>query len=193
MKKLSMLILLMLLLLVLSGCGREQEQIAAVPEDSSKLSVTEADARKSEADETVDMSNSLISVYSDGILTEPYENWIWSETYYGDGWLSADGISIYYEFPEVHEEIPRINYGDDFEIYYGNGVSFSFISVYSENFEELYHNEGEYVLENLKEGTYYIVISVKAQGKYIKSEDKYESSGYQCVYKLEVSDSGGEI
>ena len=35
----------------------------------------------------------------------------------------------------------------------------------------------------------YLVITVKKQGDYIESDDKYEYTGYECVYKITIANN----
>lgn len=183
MKKISLFIFVLILLVLFAGCAAGAPALPEATPDNIKV---EADESEEAQGETVDVGSSLILVRSDGVLTEPYKNFLWAMSCLGNDWVSADGMSIVDKFPEVHEEIPQITCSDDFEIYYGDGVTFSYISVYDENFGELHHDTGESVLKNLREGTYYLVVAVQSQGRYIEPQDKYESSGYQCVYKLVV-------
>ncbi len=92
-------------------------------------------------------------------------------------------------FSEVCNELPQILfYSDVFEIYYKDKVEFVSLSVYSSDFERIYRNAGQEVLNDLAQGTYYLIINVKKQGKYVESEEKYEYTGYECVYKMVVAD-----
>ena len=132
--------------------------------------------------------DSLIWVHSNGEVSKPYENFIWAQNWSEHGWLSADGMSIALEFSNIHNEIPQINYGEDFEIHYNDGVEFVSLSVYSQDFERIHHNVEEQVLNDLASGTYYLVINVRSQGEYIEAEEKYEYSGYECVYQIMITE-----
>ena len=132
-------------------------------------------------------ADSFIVVRSADILSKPYENFLWAEEWTGYGWLSGDGTGIARKFGDIHNELPKINYEDDFEIHYREGVEFVSLSIYNSEFGQVYHNEKLEVLDELAEGTYYLVITVKVQGEYIEAEDKYEYSGYECAYKMVVA------
>jgi hypothetical protein len=41
-------------------------------------------------------------------------------------------------------------------------------------------------LEELPEGTYYLMIVVIERGEYIESESQHENEGYECAFKLVV-------
>ena len=178
MKKLSLIILAIVIISVLVGCANGEERTPQPPEEIYVYD------EKTEENDIV--GDKLVLVRTDDILTAPYKNWIWAESYHGGDWLSADGMSVYYKFSEVHEEIPQITYSDDFEIIYASDVSLSYLSIYDDSFAELNFNAQEADLSELEEGIYYLVISVSEQGRYIKAENKYEHSGCECVYKLEV-------
>ena len=145
MKKVMALVLVCIFLL--GGCGNtgtlDLDQTGTVEEDS------------------------LILVRSMDGSSKPYENFLWAEKWSEYGWISGNGTSISRNFTEIHEELPQITYGDDFEIYYRDGVEFLSLSVYNSAFDRIYHNAGQEGLKDLAEGTYYLVITVKSQGQYM--------------------------
>ena len=162
MKKLLVMVLALVFMLSCSGCRGDEPKGSVVVEDS------------------------LILVRSGDTLTKPYENFLWAETWSEPGWLSVDGTSLSRQWAAVQQEIPQITYGEGFEILYRDGVTFGSVSVYTDGFESVYHNEAERVLAELAEGEYYLVITVKKQGDYVEAEDKYEYSGYECAYHMKV-------
>lgn len=180
MKKISLIILASMIISVLVGCANGE---ARTPQPSEENYVSD---EKTEENDLV--GDKLILVRTGDILTAPYKNWIWAESYHGGDWLCADGMSVYYKFSEVHEEIPQITYSDDFEILYASGVSLSYLSIYDDSFAVLSSNANENDLLSLEEGEYYLVISVSEQGRYIEAENKYEHAGCECVFKLVVED-----
>lgn len=182
MKRTAALFIAILLLLSFVGCAdTEKEKDGALPPASD----TTAPAH--EQDEPVTVDDSLILIESAGSLTKPYENFIWAEEWDGYGWLSGDGTSISRQFLDIQQELPQIIYGDDFKIHYKDGVEFSSLSVYNSDFGIVFHNAEQNVLNDLEEGTYYLVINVKKQGEYVEAEEKYEYSGYECAYKLHIA------
>ena len=133
------------------------------------------------------VDDSLILVQSVDALEKPYENFLWAESWSEKGWVCADGMSISRKLSDIDKEIPQITYGDDFEIHYRKGVEFISLSVYNSDFDRIHHNVQQEVLNTLEEGTYYLAITVKVKGEYIKADKKYEYSGYECAYKLVIN------
>ncbi len=136
--------------------------------------------------------NTLISITSNGETTLPYLYWLWGSSWTGKGFVEADALQLIYTLPDIAQELPIVSYHDDFMVQYQEGVSFSYMSIYDDSFERLYHiasyDDKDYLsyLEDLPKGTYYIAIAVAERGKYIESENKYEYSGTDCVFKLVV-------
>lgn len=132
----------------------------------------------------------LIQVQSGDTISKSYENFLWAEQWSEHGWMSLDGTRISLKFSEIHNEIPQIAYGDDFEIEYKEGVELVSLSVYNSDFDIINNNAKQEELKDLAEGTYYLVVTVKEQGEYIESEEEYEYASYECAYKLVI---GAEI
>ena len=168
MRRLTALILAFALMLSLSGCKPPN-------------------ALNSDTIGSVVVDDSLILVQSNGEFSKPYENFLWAQNWSEHGWLSADATSVSHSFSEVCNEIPQIAYSGDFEIYYKDGVEFLSLSVYSLNFDRIHHNVNEEVLNDLADGTYYLVITVKSRGKYIEAAKEYEYLGYECAYKMVIA------
>lgn len=123
-------------------------------------------------------------VTSNGEEAAPYVNLLWSLNWTGDGWLSADCGSISDGLPEICDELEAVTYSDDFSVQHKDGVSFSSLSVFDAAFDRIHHSAGLSLLEELPEGNYYISIVVSSQDRYIASEDNYETSGRECVFKF---------
>ena len=130
--------------------------------------------------------DSLVWVRTFDGLSKPYENFLWADKWSEGGWMSSDGMNISQKFLEVKNEIPQITYPTDLQIYYEEGVEFQSLSVYNSDFEEIHHNVHQEVLDDLADGTYYLVITVKSKGEYIETEKQYEYSGYECVFKIVI-------
>ncbi len=199
MKRHIALVLALAFVLSFSGCnnaGNIKNETLDTPidttnpieEQSIDPSIQDTDAPNSEQTNSVIVDDSLILVQSTDELTKPYQNFIWSMNWDGCGWLSADAMGVFYKLPDIHNEIPQINYGDDFEIHYREGVEFLYLSIYNSDFNRIHHNARQGILEALAEGTYYLVITVQSQGKYIETEEKYEYAGYECAYKIVIPD-----
>ncbi len=182
MKKLIALLLALVFILGLVGCGDAENRENETLQPAANENNLSHDQTKS-----VVVEDSLILVQSNDELSKPYENFLWANTWFEHGWLNADDISIYYKLSAIHNEIPQITYSDDFEIHYKDGVEFLSVSVYDSNFDRIHHNMQQEVIHTLEQGTYYLVIVVKVQGKYIETEEKYEYSGYECAYKLVIN------
>ena len=164
MKKHLAVILVLVLMLSFSGCG----------------AVNQGERN------TISVYDCPILVQCNDTLVMPYVNFSWSTSFHDGEWLSADGRSISRNFPEIQNEIPQITYSEDFEIHCRKKVSVSRLTVYDGAFELLQSEQDQTVLSELTEGEYYLVIQVTIEGDYIRSEEKFESSGYQCVYKMTI-------
>lgn len=171
MKKLLAMILALAFAFSLVGCN-------------SKSNENESDDPDIGAVGSVNVADSLILVQSGDTLSKPYENFLWSEEWSEVGWISMDGSMIAERFLEKQQEIPQITYREDFEIRYKIGVTLISVSVYNSDFEFLRRDAEPSFLKDLASGTYYLVITVKEQGEYIRADQKYEYTGYECVYQI---------
>lgn len=157
---------LLLVVLIFSGCGNSSE-----PADSDKT---------------------LITITSNGETILPYQRFSWGTSRTDNGWVSADALQLVCELPDIAAELPVVSYHDDFAVQYNKGISYSYMTVYNESFEYLDGNapydDIDYLtcLAQLPEGIYYVGIAVSKQGDYYLFENRYESSGYDCVFKLKV-------
>jgi hypothetical protein len=169
--------------------GKSEFWIYAVSviEQLPEISIPETEAPTEKPREPVVVNDSLILVQSGEALSKPYENFLWSKKWIEAGWISGDGMSVSHKFSGIENEIPQITYCDDFEIFYKEGVEFLSFSIYNSNFTRTHHNVKHEVLSDLEEGTYFLIITVKLQGRFIETEEKYEYSGYECVYKIHIA------
>jgi len=202
--------LLLLALLLFTGCtpavppvGEQTSQdfATAVPDTTvspaestapSTVSPTEntsSDTETTAMPEVLPLPDTPLSIRYENRETFPYVNSLWAESWTEYGWLSGDGMSVSRKFSDIQAELPPLVYHKDWEILYQDGVSFLYVSIYSEDYERLHHNEELSVLDELSAGRYYLVITVKKQGDYIEASQKHESRGYECVFALEVSGS----
>jgi hypothetical protein len=156
-------------------------------EQPSDSGILETNAPTEEPREPIVVNDSLVLVQSNNLLSKSYENFLWSKKWIEAGWISGDGMSVSHKFSVIENEIPQITYCDDFEIFYKEGIEFLSFSIYNSNFSRIYHNVKDDVLSDLEEGTYFLIINVKSQGEYIETEEKYEYSGYECVYKIHIA------
>jgi len=179
----------MIFLLTLTGCGRSQPpEIFVVPTPAVNLQETLEELENSGEQATPEPEKTPLAAMMTGGTEIPlYENFLWSSKWTEDGWLSADGMSVNFQFELIRGEFPEVTYGKDLEISCAEGATVSHLSVYDEAFEEINGNSGNLqILEELPEGIYYLVFNVKKQGEYIESENKHEMNGFECICKLVV-------
>lgn len=184
-------ICLLLSLSVLIGCNKifigSDSENALEPIVSDNLGVSDSESDNEVSMSPVDIEESLILVVSDEKTIVPLVKWLWSETWTEFGWLSVDGISLNNKLPDIVDELPLVNFSDNFSVQYKENVSFSGLSIFNNNFERLYHNVDLSYLDKLAEGTYFVVIQVLEQGEYIDIENEYEVHGYECAFKIVVN------
>ena len=128
----------------------------------------------------------LVTAYSDGREVKPLEVFVWADTWTGDGWISADGARIDSCLSTTAHNIPLIPNSKDFSFKYGTGVEFVSMTVYNGKFEKISQTDGPTPIEELESGTYYLIIEATKQGKFIISQNKYETSCYQFAYRLVI-------
>lgn len=123
---------------------------------------------------------------SNGMIIVPYQQFLWSQIWDSGGWLAADAMSVAYTLPEIAKGLPVITRSNNLDLIYGKSASFSYLSVYDESYERIYHTDTLNRISALPTGTYYVSIVVSVQGKYISDGKDYEVTGYECVFKLVV-------
>ncbi|MBR3715443.1 MAG: hypothetical protein IKM18_06000 [Clostridia bacterium] len=187
MKKLIAILLTLACLLALIACdnGIDDDEYDGKPE------IDKGDKEKDD-ENNLPFDDSLILLESDRKKTAPYENCIWKEYFNGSEWEpywhTWNGVSVLYGgLTSKKDEIPQISYTDDFKIHYGEGTEFISLSVYDEQNERICYSEEDRIPVYLFSGSYYLVIKVKKQGKYIEKEKKHEWSKYECAYRFEIS------
>ena len=120
----------------------------------------------------------------------PYPAPRWTETWTGDGWLSADGIPIETTIAEHVEEIPTLELRGEFSLRLETGVSRCgpLLRVYDKDMNLLIRQDDEDLtpLTALQPGTYWVTLGACRNGKYISEQDKYERTGYDCVFRLVI-------
>lgn len=145
------------------------------PEPGNEVSASPTDAKEPQ-----------ILIVSNKETAAPYVHWSWNETLTGSGWVSADGMHLADILPDIADELPTVYYSDDFAVQYKENVSFCGLSVFDSKFEPLHRSVDLSYLDELSEGTYFAGIEVTRQGDFIEAEEKHESYGYDCVFKLMV-------
>ena len=189
MKLQRILILGLLLLMGLAGCTKSEpaeEFVLPTPPQTETPTENPPEAPK----ETPDAEEALLAVRSGAVQISCYENFLWASSWTGDGWLSADGMSLFHQLSNLCNEFPEIAFCEDFSFLCHKDAVFSSFSVYNEAFERLHYNtQNLQVLEELPRGIYYLVGNVTIRGSWIEEEDAYEMTGYECACKLIISDA----
>ncbi len=116
---------------------------------------------------------------------KPYKHYLNSQQWTEDGWLCGDGKNLAAALPEVMDELAAVVYGNDMEMVLGADCELINISFMDETLEVLEKGKELSILENIPTGSYILSFTVKEQGKYIETENDYESSSYSYIYKLE--------
>jgi len=170
---------LLVVLVILSGCSN------AVPESSiSSISEAISEPDNNIITPSIDYSQNMLLITSGGETISTYASVLWDNPWTGEGFLCADFESSV--FMGVIDRLSEVTYAEDFSIQYREDISFSYIRIFDENFEQLYNAVDLSYLKELSKGTYFIVVVIKQQGRYIKSVSQYEYSGYECAFKLVV-------
>ncbi len=172
MKRFAALILSVIFIISLVSCG-----------DTGKKKDDSTDDHKSDAEETP-----LVMIRSAGRLAEPYWNFVWSQSYSGGKEMAADGMGIDFCFNDVKNEIPKMIYGEDFEIVCDEKVKLGEISLRNGYFAEINDSIALKDLKLLSDGLYYLVFRAVVQGEYVEAKSKYNTSGYECVCKLIIGE-----
>ena len=153
------------------------------------LSVSESTEAPTEQIEGIVIPGPLMLLQSGGTYTRSYENHIWSQNWSEkNGWVCVDGTIMSMLYPSVQIWIPRIDYSNNFEFHFKENITSVYFTVYDTNFEKVKQGETKDALKDLSDGTYYLVVEVTKQDEYVESEKQYETSGYECVYKMKVGD-----
>ena len=120
----------------------------------------------------------------------PYPANRWAETWTGDGWLSADGIPIEATIAEHMAEIPTLELRGEFTLRLETGVSrcSPLLRIYDKDMNLLVQQLDEDLipLTELEPGTYWVTLGACRKGKYISEQDRYEKTGYDCVFRLVI-------
>lgn len=134
----------------------------------------------------------------------PYEIVVSAMTYEksAKAWLSADGARLSHQLPQVADQLPDIQWRDDFSVDLPDDVSLYYIDLFDREYgslERIYpdgEKDGgdqtvnsmagfmEYVSE-LPSGAYYISIAVNRNGRYVESEGEYERFVNEYAFRLE--------
>lgn len=130
-----------------------------------------------------------LTITSNSKTVMPHASWLCAQTWGGDGWLAADGMSLMNSLPELSAGLPTLVLADDFTLTLAENATFSCLSVYDEDYERIYYSDSLDRLDALPSGTYYVSIVVSLQGAYIAEGEDYEANCYECVFRLIVADT----
>ena len=170
MKKLLVFILTVCLLLSLTACTQPPvpESVPAEPP------APEEEIQEIPPEESSEAPGHLW-IETNGEVFLPYEHWVWGDSYEEDGtMLCADGDTISTE-----------NYRD-FENFLDENVTGSTFTVYGMNHSEITQGSNVSKLQELPAGEYVVKIPIKVRGDYVEAADDYNSSGYECWFRLTV-------
>ena len=176
---------------VLVSCNEENEteSTEALKTDPATEPVSESTEAPTAQIEGIVIPGPLMLLQSGGTYTRSYENHIWSQNWSEkSGWVCVDGTRMSMLYPSVQIRIPRIDYSNNFEFHFKENITSVYFTVYDTNFEKVKQGETKDALKDLSDGTYYLVVEVTKQDEYVESEKQYETSGYECVYKMKVGD-----
>lgn len=176
MMKKRLIILILLFALLVSGCiSDSSENNRCIEPKDEKLS------------EAVNLK-----VLQTNLLIQPYENFLYAQTYTKDGWLYADGMRSTFLLPKIFEELPTIVYDKTLSLQVNGNAQLSRIDVFDSDMTrtncQITEEEFFDICEELDSGTYYIAVVVTYKGKYIESEEKHESFGDEYIFRMDVEE-----
>ena len=186
MKKLLVFVLTICLLLCLTACAQPP-----VPESVPAEPPTPEEEIQVTPEEKISENPGHLWLESNGEVFLPYDHWVWSDSYEEDGsGLCADGEPIstenYRDFVNFVDELPGVTYADDFEIFLDRDVTSRGFTVYGMNYSEVTRGSDLSKLAQLPAGEYIVEISIMIQGDYVEAADAYNTSGYECWFRLTI-------
>lgn len=189
---------LLFTLFILISCGKSSDVGASSepvtsnkPDEASTEQNTEQTNKQDNVMSTLPSdidteSSPLIFITSNGETYAPFENIIWSEERTEEGGISVDYLSLIDTLPTVAHKLSTVVYSDDFTVDFGENVSFQRLTIFNDSFELIDKDASLSDLEELTEGTYYIIIAVKKKGRFINEGNEHAASGYECAFSLVV-------
>ena len=188
MKKVCVLFLVCAMMVAVAACGTAaaSSDISSEPIVSSIASTSFLDPSSNVSTPSVDLSQPLITITSGGKTISTYESILSDYSWDGENFRCADCVSVWTMLPEIADQLSVVTFADDFSIQYREDESFMYIAIFDDGFERLYNAVDLTYLEKLPEGTYYIAIDVRKQGRYIISVSQYEYRGYECAFELVI-------
>lgn len=186
MKKLISFVLIVCLMLTLAACGQPP-----VPDTVPVEPPMPAEEIQEIPDEEIPENPGYLWIETNGEVFLPYDHWVWSDSYEEDGsGLCADGEPIstesYRDFVNFVDALPSVTYTDDFEIFLDENVTGSSFTVYGMNHSECMRGSKFSKLQELPAGEYIVEIPITVRWNYVEAADAYDSSGYECWFRLTV-------
>lgn len=182
---LARILVVAILVSMAAGClGGCERQVAFEANDEN------GDPPEGESNDDVVGATPDFAITSNGETVTPYENLLWSETWTDEsGWVSADNGSVLGDLEAVLNQLPTIVLREDIDVTCEDNVVLKGLSVYTAtDYEPLYEGADRSLITGLPEGTYYCSIEVEETGRYIESEDKYEVSCSEQVFRFVVDE-----
>ena len=124
------------------------------------------------------------TVSANGTMITPYVNFAWERTYTENGWLAGDGISATYILPGIVDELPEIQMDASISFDVSENGKIQAFDIFNEEYKRIYHRITEKEFRELDNGVYYVSVLVNWTGKYIASENDYETSGEEYIFKM---------
>jgi len=141
---------------------------------------------------TVRMPQPYVTATSGGFSVETLYYLRWAETWTGEGWLAADGVPVGEDLERSRDLFDRYTLtreGPVTLLFSGEvGHENPTLRVYDESYAlvDKYQGDLEAALAALEPGTWWCSVSVTLEGTYIRSQQRCERRGYECLFRLVV-------
>ncbi len=155
-------------------------------------SPAESDMTAQPASDGEEEDGPMLTLSCGGVSVEPYAAFRWAETWMEEFgcWLAADGVPLDWEIREHMDEIPVLILDRELTLTLGAGArrSSPLLRVFDMDLNLLVRLDEKSLdaLYELPPGDYWCTLGIAQRGEYIPSEDRYESFGYDCVFRLWV-------
>jgi hypothetical protein len=194
-------VILLIIIFLLAGCGENGKQDdnkePFVDEHVSNAETPIAAGLTGVETTLPDISKKEGFIISQGGKTiDPYENFLWSETYSDGGWLAADGMGAAYLLPEIAEELPAVKLDDTLGFHVPENMKLVSFDVFNPSYKRIFHHITEKEFRdlngNLNNGLYYVAVLVNFTGEYIEAENEYNTYGYEYIFRMTVGNMSPE-
>lgn len=189
MKKLMLLLFLWLAAMALAACAGDGGKLVTVQtEDSAAPVVAETPVSANLA--KLERATGTFTISQGGVVISPYESQLWSDTYAADGWINEDAMPM--PLAELAGKLPEVELDASLRFQMSENAELRAVEVFDHGYERIHYlrteNEFWALIGELNAGTYYVVVNVGYTGKYIREEDKYNTSCYLYMFKLTVGE-----